>query len=167
MFGGRVVPILESPCSVWFRQNLDEFSEVTAARDFGPEELPLSVADGRVPFGANYAVRAIEQRQFPYDVNLGAGTGRAAEEIEVVRSILDTGHSGYWIPEATVYHIIAPDRQTTQYVTQRYKTQGATEIYLMRRDRKVSVSLILMISRSLGYTCYTSLLARLISSPFG
>jgi hypothetical protein len=55
VFGGKIIPVLELPCAVWFRQNLDILWELTAARDFGPEELPLSVADGRVPFGANYA----------------------------------------------------------------------------------------------------------------
>jgi glycosyltransferase involved in cell wall biosynthesis len=64
VFGGTIIPVLEPPCTGWFRKNLDVFWELAAARDFGPEELPLSVADGRVPFGANFAVRAIEQRQF-------------------------------------------------------------------------------------------------------
>jgi hypothetical protein len=58
------------------------------------------------------------------------------EESDVVRSILESGHSGYWIPEATVSHIISPERQTTQYVVQRYKSQGATELYLLRRNRR-------------------------------
>jgi glycosyltransferase involved in cell wall biosynthesis len=147
VFGGDIVPILEPPCPAWFEQNLDVFWELVAARNFGSVERPLSVADGGVPFGANYAVRAIEQRQFLYDVNLGAGSGTVGEETEVVRSILESGHSGYSIPGATVYHIISPDRQTTQYVTQRYKAQGATETYLLRRDRKVGMSLFLLIAR--------------------
>jgi glycosyltransferase involved in cell wall biosynthesis len=140
VLGGKIVPILDPPCPVWFQQNLDLFSDLVAARDLGPVELPLSVAD--VPYGANYAVRTIEQRQFLYDVNLGAGSGRVGEETGVIRSILKSGHAGYWIPEATVYHIISPGRQTIEYVVQRYKASGATEIYLSRGARHVSVILL-------------------------
>src|ERR1700731_196793 len=103
VFGGKIVPILEPPCTVWFQQNLDILWELAAARDFGPAELPLSVADDRVPFGPNYAIRAIEQRQFLYDVNLGHGTGTVGEETAVLASILESGRTGFWVPEATVY----------------------------------------------------------------
>jgi hypothetical protein len=138
VFGGKIEPVLTRPCTVWFRENLDILWELAATRDFGPEELPLSVIDGRVPFGANYAVRAIEQRQFLYDVNMGAGTGKVGEETAVIWSILTSGRTGYWIPGATVYHIISPDRQTTQYVVQRYKAQGATYFSNGSRHERIS-----------------------------
>jgi glycosyltransferase involved in cell wall biosynthesis len=134
VFGGKIIPVLESPCTAWFRENIDLFTEVVSARDFGPAELPLSVADDRVPFGANYAVRAMEQRQFLYDVNVGPGTGIAGEEVAVIASILKSGRPGYWIPGAIVHHIISPSRQTTEYVVKRYKWQGAA--FLPRTDER-------------------------------
>lgn len=147
VFGGKIVPIVEPPCTVWFQQNLDLFWELVATRDFGPEEMPLSLADGRVPFGANYAVRALEQRQFLYDVNLGAGTGRVGEETDVLRSILESGGAGFWIPRATVLHIISPGRQTTKYIVQRYKAQGATTIYLSRDRSQDRIPVLMLAAR--------------------
>lgn len=147
VFGGKIVPVLEPPCTDWFQQNLAQLWELVATRDFGPEEVPLSLADGRVPFGANYAVRAIEQRQFPYDINLGAGTGTVGEETDVLRSVLESGHTGYWIPTATVYHIISPGRQTIEHIVHRYKAQGATKIYLSRRHGHERTSMMMLAAR--------------------
>jgi glycosyltransferase involved in cell wall biosynthesis len=141
IFGGKIVPILEPPCTVWFQRNLDFLWELVAARNFGPAELPLSVADDRVPFGPNYAIRAIEQRQFLYDVNLGHGTGTVGEETAVIASILESGRTGFWVPEATVYHVISPHRQTTRYVLERYRAQGATH-YPGRNRHKPTVIML-------------------------
>lgn len=155
VFGGKIVAVLEPPCTDWFREHLDLLWELTATRDFGPEEVPLSVADGRVPFGANYAVRAIEQRHFLYDVNLGPGAGKVGDEVSVVRSILESGRTGYWIPGAIVYHIISTDRQTTEYVVKRYKAQGATKIYLSRDDRHERMSVIMLALKvAMAYLLY-------------
>jgi glycosyltransferase involved in cell wall biosynthesis len=155
VFGGKIVPVLEPPCTDWFREHLNLLWELTATRDFGPEEVPLSVADGRVPFGANYAVRAIEQRHFLYDVNLGPGAGKVGDEVSVVRSILESGRTGYWIPGAIVYHIISTDRQTTEYVVKRYKAQGATKIYLSRDDRHERMSVIMLALKvAMAYLLY-------------
>jgi glucosyl-dolichyl phosphate glucuronosyltransferase len=155
VFGGTIVPILDQPCTVWFQQNLDQLWELAATRDFGSEELPLSVADGRVPFGANYAVRAIEQRQFLYDVKLGAGCGTVGEETDVVRAILESGRSGYWVPAATVHHIISAGRQTSEYLVQRYRAQGATKIYLSRRHGREPMSVVMLATRTaVSYIIY-------------
>ena len=148
VFGGRVVPILDPPFTKWFCEYLDLFWELTAAREFGPVELPLSISEDRVPFGANYAVRATEQRCFPYDINLGAGSGKVGEEVSVIRSILESGNTGYWVPGATVYHIIPPSRQTTEYVLNRYRAQGATKIYLAQKNSNKHTSLIGLIFRA-------------------
>lgn len=157
VFGGKIVPIIEPPCTDWFREHRDLLWELTATRDFGPEELPLSVADGRVPFGANYAVRTIEQRQFLYDVNLGAGAGTVGEEVSVIRSILESGRTGYWVPGALVYHIISTDRQTTKYVVERYKAQGATNIYLSRNDHQERISVIVLALKvAVAYLLYVA-----------
>lgn len=152
VFGGKVVPLLEPPCTPWFQKNLEFLEELVAARDFGPAELPLSVADGKVPFGANYAVRAIEQRKFLYDVNLGAGTGRYGEETAVIASILESGARGYWVPGATVYHVISPARQTTKEVVRRYLAQGAT--YYPGGDHPPETVIVLAAKVALIYLKY-------------
>jgi cellulose synthase/poly-beta-1,6-N-acetylglucosamine synthase-like glycosyltransferase len=147
VFGGKIVPLLEQPSIDWFQHNVDQLWELLAARDFGPTEVPLSLGDGRVPFGANYAVRAIEQRQFLYDVNLGAGTGTVGEETEVVRRILEAGGVGFWVPEASVHHVISASRQTIEHVVQRYKAQGATKTYQSRKSSHHEPSIPILAAR--------------------
>lgn len=134
VFFGKIVPMLEEPSAEWFRRNLHLLGDLVAARDFGPKELPLSLAEYRAPFGASFLVRAVEQLQFPYDVNLGAGaqTGALGEESSVIRSIVEAGGRGYWVPEAIVHHVISVNRQTLEYIKYYYHTQGVMRLYLPR-----------------------------------
>ena len=76
VFGGKILPVLEEPVSPWFAACQEELGYLLAARDFGDTPLPLSIAEDRLPFGANYVVRAAEQRRFPYDPELGVAPGR-------------------------------------------------------------------------------------------
>ena len=166
IFGGKIVPVIEQPCIDWFQQNLDQIWDLVAIRDFGPAEVPLSLTDGRVPFGANYAVRAIEQQKFLYDVNLGAGTGKVGEETDVIRAILESGGTGFWVPTASVYHMIPASRQTVEHVVQRYKAQGATRIYLSRRSKQRQISVTLLVTK-IAATYIVYLIARALDlQPF-
>ena len=89
-----------------------------AIRDFGNEVQPLSVAEGRIPFGANFAVRSAEQRVFRYDPDLGLAPNRrrGGDEIDVVSRLLMSGAKGYWLPQAKVEHCIGRERQTILYI---------------------------------------------------
>jgi glycosyltransferase involved in cell wall biosynthesis len=155
LFGGKIVPVLEPPRATWFEQNMELLPELLAVRDFGSIELPLSVHG--LPYGANYAVRAVEQRAFLYDINLGAGSGTAGEETRVIQSLLESGFKGYWLPDAIVYHLIPSERQTTKYVLERYKAQGATTVYLSREDqnRQLPVT-VLAANVAVRYIMYLS-----------
>jgi glycosyltransferase involved in cell wall biosynthesis len=125
-FGGKVLPVLEAPVSPWFAACQDQFADLLARRDFGEAPLPLSSAENRLPFGANYSVRAAEQRQFPYDPALGVAPGRnrLGEETQVLQAILAKGHTGYYVPDAVVRHMIQPSRQTMAYVRSYYRAHG-------------------------------------------
>jgi hypothetical protein len=81
-----------------------------------------------LPFGANYAVRAFEQRLYPYDPTLGVGPGqnRMGEESQVLRAVLGGGATGYYVPGSTVHHMISPSRQTISYVRSYYAAHGET-----------------------------------------
>jgi hypothetical protein len=127
LFGGKVVPVLEAPVPAWFAASADELGPLLAARDFGPDPCPLG-ADCK-PFGANYVVRAAEQRRFPYDPTLGAGAGRngrVGEETAVIDAVLAAGGSGVYVPAAAVRHLIPPARQTLAYVLACYRGHGET-----------------------------------------
>jgi hypothetical protein len=125
VFGGKIVPLLLPPTPAWFVRAGALLDTLTAARDFGPVALPLSAAEGRMPFGANYAVRLAEQRATPYDPFFGHGTGRVGEETRVLEAILERA-PGMWLPDAAVRHCIPPARQTVAYVSAYFRAHGET-----------------------------------------
>jgi hypothetical protein len=120
--------VLEEPVSPWFAACKEELGYLLAVRDFGDAPLLLSVVEDCLPFGANYVVRAAEQRRFPYDPELGMAPGRnrVGEETQVLRAILAAGGMGYYLPDAVSRHMIAPSRQTISYVRSYYRGHGET-----------------------------------------
>lgn len=124
VFGGKIIDKLALPVPQWLAGN-PAFTGF-APRDFGKEAVPLSVAEGRLPFGPNFAVRTAEQRAFRYDLKLGHAPGqqRRGEEVDVVERILGSGLPGYWVPEAQVEHCATPEQQTIGYFTRFFATVG-------------------------------------------
>jgi len=56
--------------------------------------LSLSVDEDRLPFGANFAMRAAEQRALRYDPELGSGWAKSScveEETDVIARVLGSG----------------------------------------------------------------------------
>ncbi len=96
VFGGPITPIFEGTPPEWYMQCRELFADALAARDLGNDAIALSIADDKVPFGANYAVRTVEQRRFRYDPNLGVAPVRRmlGEETDVIESILKSGAAG-------------------------------------------------------------------------
>jgi glycosyltransferase involved in cell wall biosynthesis len=140
IFGGPIVPVLEEPAVHWFRENIRLLDYPLACRDLGNEVIHLSVVKDLLPFGANVAVRTEEQRRYRFDPDLGVGPGRQrlGEETLVIRSILNAGHTGYWIPQAKVKHMIGLERQNLGYITRYYAAAGETAAYTEGR-RQVPV----------------------------
>lgn len=126
VFGGKIEPLLEAPTPAWFDENRPNLGFLLAARDFGPEPLPLSTQEDRIPYGASFAIRAAEQRAFPYDIDLGVAPGRrrGGEETAVIKALLEAGHEGWWVPEARATHVIPAARQTEAYVRLFYASMG-------------------------------------------
>jgi glycosyltransferase involved in cell wall biosynthesis len=131
-FGGRIDPMLEPPTPPWFQENLDLLAGLTVKRDFGPNELTFSLEGDSLPFGANYAVRAADQRRFPYDVRLGVSPAfrRSGEETAVLRALLRSGCVGWWVPDAIITHVLPPTRQTSAHVVDHFRALGQTWAYL-------------------------------------
>jgi glycosyltransferase involved in cell wall biosynthesis len=128
VFGGRIKPRYEPPVTRWVAEAETLLEGPFAIRDFGDSVQPLSIAGHRIPFGANFAIRAKEQRAFRYDPNLGAAPNRprSDDEIDVITRLLASGAAGYWIPEAAVEHCIGRNRQTVRYIAASYEAWGET-----------------------------------------
>jgi glycosyltransferase involved in cell wall biosynthesis len=148
VFGGPITPIFEGTPPEWYMQHRELFADALAARDLGSDAIALSIADDKVPFGANYAVRAAEQRRFRYDPNLGVAPVRRllGEETDVIESILKSGATGRWVPRACVEHRIGPDRQTVRYLKQYYICRGRTAAF---REPQLNEPLIFGVPRQL------------------
>jgi glycosyltransferase involved in cell wall biosynthesis len=131
VFGGKITPIFEGTPPSWFMQCRERFADALAKRDLGDDPIPLSIAGERVPFGANFAVRAAEQRRFRYDPKLGVAPVRRmlGEETEVIEAILKSGATGRWVPDAEVEHRIGPNRQTAKYLKHYYACRGRTAAF--------------------------------------
>ena len=131
-FGGRVIPVLEGQTPVWFTENRAMLTGLLADRDLGEMPIALSAAENTLPYGANYAVRAVDQRRHRYDADLGVGPGhkRLGEETQVLLAIIADGGKGYWVPGSRVEHLIPPARQTIDYVKVYNMSAGQTWAYL-------------------------------------
>ncbi|GJG86413.1 hypothetical protein tb265_15940 [Gemmatimonadetes bacterium T265] len=126
LFGGPIRPRFEPDPPSWLVRALPDVGHALALLDLGPAPVPLG--GEQIPFGANYVVRADEQRRHPYSPRLGrVGTGMGGgEETAVVRAILDAGATGWWVPNAPVEHLICADRQTLAYLRSFYLGAGAS-----------------------------------------
>ena len=125
IFGGGISPLFEDGAPLWLRRALPYVDAAFAIRDAGRGVVPITAAE--LPYGANFAVRAQEQRRYRYDTKLGKRPGKLMitdEETVVLRSILADGGNGRWLPSAAVDHWIPRSRQTTAYLRAYYQGQG-------------------------------------------
>ncbi len=131
LFAGRIAPVLEEPVTPWFRDHLPLLAWVVAERDFGAADLPLSAPEDRLPFCANAAVRAAEQKRFAFDTALGLkpGSRMVGEEITCFRAMLAAGAEGYWVPAAKILHHIPTARQSTGYIAAYFNGHGAFDAH--------------------------------------
>jgi glycosyltransferase involved in cell wall biosynthesis len=168
LFGGKVVPTLEEPVTPWFAACLAELALLVAERDFGADPLPLASEGDRVPFGANFAIRAAEQVRFPFDPALGRAPERnvLGEETEVFHAVLAAGHSGYYVPGAVVRHMIPPHRQRGSYVRSYYGAHGDQSGLADPNDyRRVVAGAPLWLWRQLATETAAVAWGRLFASP--
>jgi glucosyl-dolichyl phosphate glucuronosyltransferase len=116
VFGGVIEPCFPGGIPAWLEKGWAHVQGAYAVRDLGPQEVLL--APGRLPYGANMAVRMDEQRRYLYDVNLGySGDDRmGGEDTAVLGAILADGGTGWWVPGSRVKHVIPHDRTTLEYL---------------------------------------------------
>ena len=131
VFGGPIVPWFAGDPPAWLVRTFRQIEYAYAALDLG--DAPVQFGGHDVPFGANMALRAREQRGYQYNPELGPrpGSGLRGEEITLVKAMLAAGARGWWVPGARVRHYIPPERQTTAHVREWYRGWGN---YLARTE---------------------------------
>lgn len=141
VFGGAIRPVFEGSPPRWLNANRAQLRYLLA--ECSPlEPTTFGADDAELPYGANFAVRAAEQRACLYDTQLGASPAfnRLGEEELVIRALLKRGGHGRWTPGAVVNHHIPPSRQTLAYVIKYAKAGGETWAYQQQKsaDRPTS-----------------------------
>lgn len=139
VFGGPILPHFDAPPPEWLRRALPVVGNAYALLDYGPAPRPLG--GDALPFGANYVVRAAEQRRHPYDARLGrVGSNLAAgEETAVVRAILAAGGTGWYVPDARVAHLVPAARQREAYLRGYYRGNAAS-VLAERREGVATIA---------------------------
>jgi len=134
IFGGRIEPVLQSPTPAWFQKLRGEWpvNILLAMRDFGTEPRRLDFASGVIPFGANFAIKASEQRRVAYEPGLGVSPNhrRVGEEAEVIFRLMSEGAVGWWVPDSKVNHMISIERQSWDYIYDFAQAYGETLAYM-------------------------------------
>lgn len=136
--GGPVFPVYPpGGAPSWFRYQLAR----RTSHFLGPYHHPSCQPheyhrDGSsVPFGANcaYARSAIGESGFDPSLGPNRATGlRGGEDTELAKRILRRGERIRFVPDAVVYHPVAPDRMTKAYVKRGYFMQGVEQVRIGR-----------------------------------
>lgn len=132
VFGGPIRPRYEEPIVKWVAASDMLLGAPYCIRDLRDEAIPLSPAGNRLPLGANFALRGIEQRIFRFNPELGPTptSQRRGEEHEVIERILKSGAIGYPVPAARVEHCIGHERQTVGYLMRYFAGAGEQDAFL-------------------------------------
>jgi glycosyltransferase involved in cell wall biosynthesis len=120
LFGGPIHLKLEGHSPSWVSEMLCdvELAGVYGQRDLSSVPIRLSLSGWIMPYGPNLCIRTQEQRIFRYNPRIGRCKNQQirGEETAVVRTMLESGAEGWWVPEAIVRHVITEDLQTQAHV---------------------------------------------------
>lgn len=130
LFGGPIRPAFDQPMPRWLEQGWQSVESAFAANDLGADPVALSATERRIPYGANFAIRRVEQLKHHYHPTLGPGTAYYAEETTMIIELLKVGGEGWWVPAAAVDHAIPQTRMTIEYIWSYYKKIGRTQYYI-------------------------------------
>jgi glycosyltransferase involved in cell wall biosynthesis len=128
LFGGPIKPALNGKPPFWLAEmlSLSSFDSVYAKRDLGVVPIRLNWEKDIIPYGANMCIRAGEQKALHYNPNLGrCKNGQVrGEESAVIRTLLDSGAEGWWVPDAVVHHVITQNLQTQAHLRRYFMGVG-------------------------------------------
>lgn len=149
-FGGPIKTLFQCPPPDWVLASLPVLHAIVVSRS-GEEELLIGQANPHdAPWGANFAVRTGVQRAYMYSPKLGrVRDGRlAGEESDVLARMISEGHRGLWIPEASVSHVVTPERLTRASVRRDFVGSGRTAIRMNLKPHVPASRLCARILRS-------------------
>jgi glycosyltransferase involved in cell wall biosynthesis len=128
VFGGSIEPWYESDPPRWMQNAWPVIRAAYGIHDDGRVEEQLTHTGSKTPFGANYAIRTKEHTPMRYDTALGVrGKVRiGGEETAMIRRILASGATGWWVAGATVRHFIPKDKMSLLFLAKYYRGQGIT-----------------------------------------
>jgi glycosyltransferase involved in cell wall biosynthesis len=136
VFGGRILPRLKGPTPRWVRNSLqcEQLGCMFGRRDVRDAGAIAANRDD-APWGSNFAVRTLDQRQFEFDPALGYSPehNRTGEESDLVYRLVAAGAVGWWVPDSVVHHVIPAHRQTWSYLYSYFIRAGETSAYLHAR----------------------------------
>jgi glycosyltransferase involved in cell wall biosynthesis len=135
-FGGPILPWFDGTPPTWVAASLPVIGSAFALCDLGSSRAPFTAQ--RLPYGANFAVRAAVQRRHLFDLALGRVGDEllSGDEHEALRRMLADGHSGTWLPEARVRHFVPRERMTVDYVRRYYRGIGRTDVRVRGGERR-------------------------------
>ena len=139
IFGGPIKPWLPGTPPNWLAQVLPDVGGAYGVRDYGDKSIALTRKI--VPYGANMAVRAKEQKQHLYDIKLGPrpNSSLRAEDTALARKMLAEGSEGRYVHGAAVRHYIPETHQTIKYLSDYYK--GLGEYYALQTQNRKGLKL--------------------------
>ena len=126
-FGGRVLPLWESPPPRWLATRAEgALRGLAVSCNFGPTERPLSADDG-VFLGANMAFRReVFERGWRFPESLGprGATRNPGGETKLMSDLLADGTTAVWVPDAVVSHWNETTRATEAYLRKWFTAEG-------------------------------------------
>lgn len=167
-FGGPITPCFEGKPPAWLIPALSLIYSTFAGLDW-----TAKLEGGRLnlkclPYGANMAVRAREQRMLTYDVNFGRQPGRwliSGEETRLLSQICRAGGFGVWVADAGVTHWINAERQSIAYLRRYFEGRAIVKARneLARQPKKEGRMAPLWVDLGLSELTYLS--GRLFRRP--
>lgn len=169
-FGGPIVPKFDDTPPPWLISAWDKICHVYAIRDLGTKPLQI-VHPKLLPFGANFAVRMQEQKQFHYDPALGrqpSNMSLCGEETALLTSMLAVGHVGFWVPTASVEHRLPKARMSMRYLVKHGIGMGRTLIMMDSESNCSKMQFIkawLKVARNFLFAVKTAVAYRIKKTP--
>ena len=122
-WGAEIAPKFENDIPKWIHENWDALKGCFAVREFAGE---LELGPSRLPYGANFAVRTVTQKEFRFNESLGRRGDEVLgeDELDLFRRLLAAGHRGQWVPDAGLEHLIPEERASEKYVFDYFVGQG-------------------------------------------
>jgi glycosyltransferase involved in cell wall biosynthesis len=133
ILGGPIIPKFEGEIPRWLERHWKKIGSVFGFIDLGADAVPF--AADRLPLGANFAMSTDLLRAIQFDGKLGRKQGGLmlhGEETIAMRTAIENGANGVWVPSAIVHHRIPPSRRTAKYVYRYFVGYGFTNAAISR-----------------------------------